>query len=210
MLYRKSRITGFVKFYKWHRKSNNIQQCNICIEIYLGLLMRYKSKAFREHKANHRTLQNSFSCRHESRAGSPFSRQYCQPPWNPLWKLVSRGYWPQKFGTSSKNTSLEEQSNKFSVKDLVHHHKCYYLGSKISSIGESKLASTDRKVKQSPVFKPDWWRGCRGNGILGIKPLNCYILFVRFLNLLTVTVILFLQWNTVIRTKTVSTVVHKP
>lgn len=103
--------------------------------------------------------------------------------WNPLWKLVSRGYWPQKFGTSSKNTSLDEQSNKFSVKDLIHHHKCYYLGSKISSISESKLASTDRKVKQSPVFKPDWRWGCRGNGILGIKPLNCYILFVRFLNL---------------------------
>lgn len=116
------------------------------------------------------------------------------PLWNTLWKLVSRGYFSQKFGTSSKNTSLEEQNTIFSVKDLVHQHRCYHIGSKIMSISESKLAGIGRKAgKKNHIFKPEWWWPCRGHSIWGIKPLNWCILFVRFLNLSTVTALHFFK-----------------
>jgi len=70
--------------------------------------------------------------------------------WNPLWKLVSRGCFSQKFATSSKSASLEEQSYIFSVKDLVHHHRHYHLGCKISRISENKLAVIEGKGKKIP------------------------------------------------------------
>lgn len=79
------------------------------------------------------------------------SRDYCQPPMKSAVK-ASRGCFSQKFGTSSKNTSLEEQSSMFSVKDPVCHHRRYHLGSKISSISESKLAGIERKGKKNLLF----------------------------------------------------------